>query len=75
MKTKGRSGRIQAGDDTRQAGDDTRRVIEQIACQHLGFETLDERKSDSLDFRDVSVWSVEAALRAAYEAGAASVSN
>lgn len=52
-----------------------RQVIEQIACQHLGFETLDERKSDSLDFRDVSVWSVEAALRAAYEAGAASVSN
>ena len=52
-----------------------RQVIEQIARQHLGFETLDERKSDSLDFRDVSVWSVEAALRAAYEAGAASVSS
>lgn len=57
------------------AGAGARRVIEQIARQHLGFETLDERKSDSLDFRDVSVWSVEAALRAAYEAGAASVSS
>ena len=46
--------------------------VANIAKQHLGIETLEERKSDSLDFHEVSVWSVEAALRAAFAAGAAS---
>ena len=40
-----------------------------IAQQHLNIETLVERKSDSLDFHDVSVLSVKDALEAAYEAG------
>jgi hypothetical protein len=31
--------------------------------------TLRPRRSDSLDFWDVSVWGIEAALRAAYELG------
>ena len=35
----------------------------------LGIETLETRNSDSLDFHDVSVWGVEAALKAAYELG------
>ncbi len=46
--------------------------VANIAKQHLGIETLEERKSDSLDFHEVSVWSVDAALRAAFAAGAAS---
>lgn len=44
-------------------------VFTLIAQQHLGIETLVERKSDSLDFHDVSVLSVKDALEAAYEAG------
>jgi len=42
-----------------------------IAQKHLFIETLDERKSDSLDFHEVSVWGVQAALEAAYAAGLA----
>lgn len=44
-------------------------LFTQIAQQHLNIETLVERKSDSLDFHDVAVWSVKDALEAAYEAG------
>lgn len=44
-------------------------VFTLIAQQHLGIETLVERKSDSLDFHDVAVWSVKDALEAAFEAG------
>ena len=42
-----------------------------IAQKHLSsrIETFDSRNSDSLDFFEVSVWGIEAALRAAYEAG------
>jgi hypothetical protein len=43
-----------------------------IAQEHLNFETLEERKSDSLDFKDVGVLNVKAALKAAYAAGRAS---
>lgn len=43
--------------------------LTEIANEHLSIETLDERKSDSLDFHDVSVWGVKAALEAAFEAG------
>jgi hypothetical protein len=32
-------------------------------------QTLGSRKSDRLDFHEVSVWGIEAALRAAYELG------
>jgi hypothetical protein len=42
-----------------------------IAHKHLFIETLEERKSDSLDFHEVSVWGVQAALEAAYAAGLA----
>ena len=34
-------------------------------------DTLETRKSDSLDFHDVSVWGVKEALIAAYQAGLA----
>ena len=47
-------------------------LLIQIAHEHLGFETLEERKSDSLDFKDVGVLNVKAALEAAFAAGRAS---
>jgi hypothetical protein len=40
-----------------------------IAKEHCFVETLETRKSDSLDFHDVSVWGLKAALEAAYNAG------
>lgn len=46
-----------------------RNTIAEIAKFYLGFQTLATRRSDSLDCREVAVWSVEAALRAAYELG------
>jgi len=44
-------------------------TLEEIARRHLGLETLATRNSDSLDFHDMAVWSMRAALEAAYEAG------
>jgi len=46
--------------------------IASIARRHLGFETLERRYSDELDFRDVLVSSAEDALNAAYDLGQAS---
>jgi hypothetical protein len=46
------------------------RILTGIARQHLGISTLDTRRSDSLDFHDVAVWSIAAALKAAFDAGA-----
>ena len=47
-------------------------AIQKIAKEHLDLETLETRKSDRLDFTDQAVWSIRAALEAAYHAGAAS---
>jgi len=44
-------------------------IIATIAKEHLSFHTLETRRSDSLDFREVAVWCVKAALEAAYKAG------
>ena len=44
-------------------------AIQNIARDLLGIETLDTRKSDSLDFHDLAVWSIRDALAAAFEAG------
>lgn len=46
-------------------------VLAAIAKETLGIETLATRKCDALDFHDVAVWSVKAALEAAYRAGLA----
>jgi hypothetical protein len=46
-------------------------AIEAIARNILEIETLAERKSDSLDFHEVSVWGLRGALLAAYELGLA----
>ena len=42
-----------------------------IAAKHLSRETLETRNSDSLDFSDQAIWSLMAALEAAYKAGQA----
>lgn len=45
------------------------KTIARIARDILRIETLETRKSDSLDFHDVAVWSIKEALEAAYRAG------
>ena len=45
-------------------------LIESIARLHLDLETLDTRRADSLDFHELGVWQLRAALVAAYRAGA-----
>ena len=44
-------------------------VLNDIAKKFLGISTLETRKSDTQDFHDLAVWSIKAALAAAYEAG------
>jgi len=44
-------------------------LLQAIAKQVLGFETLKTRNSDELDFRDVAVWRIREALEQAYAAG------
>jgi hypothetical protein len=44
-------------------------AIREIARRELLIETLDRRMRDALDFHEVAVWTIEAALTAAYEAG------
>jgi hypothetical protein len=45
------------------------RILTEIALTHLNIPTLRTRRSDRLDFHDVSVWAVRSALKAAYDAG------
>lgn len=49
-------------------------ILTDIAVKHLHIPTLAERRSDRLDFHNVGVRSVRAALQAAFDAGAASAS-
>lgn len=49
----------------------TQALLQEIAARHLFLQTLDTRNADSLDFHDVAVWSIRAALEAAYAAGQA----
>lgn len=49
--------------------DEIELLLESIALDHLFIETLQTRHRDSLDFHDVSVWSVKSALQAAFDAG------
>ena len=44
-------------------------LILEIATRHFFVETLETRKSDQLDFHDVAVWAMRAALEEAFEAG------
>ena len=43
--------------------------LTQIAREHLGIETLESRGRDALDFHEVGVAGLSAALDAAYRAG------
>jgi hypothetical protein len=45
------------------------KLLAGIARRELKVPTLDERKSDPLDFHEVGVWSLRRALRSAYQAG------
>ncbi len=44
-------------------------ILAEIAKKHLAIDTLDQRRSDRLDFHDLAVWSIEHALEAAFQAG------
>jgi hypothetical protein len=44
-------------------------TVNEIAQRILNIDTLQTRKSDSLDFHDCAVWSIKEALEAAFEAG------
>jgi hypothetical protein len=44
-------------------------LLADIARRHLGVSSLEARHSDSLDFYDLAVWNIQAALAAAFEAG------
>jgi hypothetical protein len=44
-------------------------TVTRIAQTYLRLETLETRKSDSLDFHNLAVWQIKVALEAAYEAG------
>ena len=46
-----------------------------IARHHLAIPTLEDRGSDTLDFHNVAVRQVEAALKAACDAGLRSATN
>ena len=54
------------------AARDRAEAVAGIAKEILGLETLDTRNSDSLDFSEQAVWTLKAALEAAYAAGLAS---
>jgi hypothetical protein len=45
------------------------RILTKIAITHLDIPTLQTRRSDRLDFHEVSAWAVRAALKAAYDTG------
>jgi hypothetical protein len=47
--------------------------LEQIAREKLGLGTLETQRSDSLDFHELAVWQLRAALEAAFAAGLAAV--
>ena len=49
--------------------EDFNRLIEKIAKDNIGLETLETRNSDDLDFHDVAVWSIKKALQDAFIAG------
>ena len=57
------------------AARDRAEAVARIAKEVLGLETLDTRNSDSLDFSEQAVWTLKAALEAAYATGLASAKN
>ena len=49
--------------------------IGEIEDKFLGVKTLETQNSDALDFHDLAVWTLKAALEAAFNAGYKSVQN
>jgi len=47
----------------------TKEIFEQIAKDHLHIDNLETQNLDRLDFHEVAVWNIRAALEAAYNAG------
>ena len=48
----------------------------EIATKHFhSIETLETQNSDRLDFHDVAVWAIRAALEAVYAAGVAAAAK
>lgn len=45
-------------------------ALASIARSILGIDTMETRKRDGLDFHEIAVWNLKAALEAAYESGA-----
>lgn len=45
------------------------RTLGEIATELLDMETLETRNSDRLDFHELAVWQIKAALEAAFAAG------
>ncbi|WP_210880356.1 DUF6900 domain-containing protein [Roseovarius autotrophicus] len=51
-------------------------LLLEIATRHFhSIETLETRNSDRLDFHDVAVWAIRAALAEAYAAGLAAAAK
>ena len=50
-------------------------LISGIAAKYLGVKTLETQNSDALDFHDLAVWTLKAALEAAFNAGYESAQN
>lgn len=49
--------------------DKLQKHLTEIASKHLFVDNLETQNSDSSDFHEVSVWGIEAALKAAFELG------
>ena len=51
-------------------------LLLEIAAKHFhSIETLETQNSDRLDFHDVAIWAIRAALEAAYAAGVAAAAT
>ena len=50
-------------------------LLLEIATKHFFIETLETQNSDRLDFHDVAVWAIRAALKEAYAAGLAAATK
>jgi hypothetical protein len=57
------------GEATKPAPAAPKALILEIATRHFFVETLETRNSDQLDFHDVAVWAIRAALEDAFETG------
>lgn len=50
-------------------------LVSEIAVKFLGVKNLETQNSDALDFHSLAVWTLKAALEAAFNAGYESAQN